>query len=254
MICPTLDKVCGGGVPHESIIYIYGGPGLGKTTIALNMVRAMGSGVWVDASGSLHHPYAIREGVEDMTIIDRIPDLDRLLPFIGVTPILVIDDLTAVSDNLARPLQAFIKDAKKLLLGSGTTLVITNQVRECSDGLLPPGGLSYIKHSDLVLRLGPKHSRAGDMLSVETHIIKSVVGPHQGMRVLMFRSGLCRVWDILRHAISLGIVKEVRKALPHTYDYHGVEVKICGKYGDDIIPPIYSDTFQQLYAEVMVRV
>lgn len=243
--CPTLDKLCGGGVPHESIIYIYGGPGLGKTTIALNMVKAMGAGVWVDASHSLVHSYAGFEGSEDMTIIHPTEehDLKAYLPLIGATPIIVIDDLTALSDNLAKPLQTFIRKAKELLPGSGTTLLLTNQVRQCRNGQLPPGGLSYTKYSDLVLELGPRHKRVGDVLTVDISIVRSTVGPCQGVRTLPFRHGLYKVQDIITTAIRLGVIKQAGS----WYEYKGSRV-----HGIERLElSLEQATINDIYEEVM---
>lgn len=208
--CPTLDKLCGGGVPHEALIYLYGGPGLGKTTIALNMMRAMGSGVWVDTSHTLVHSYAEVEGGGGITVVQPPPDADigTLLPLIGTTPIIVVDDLTTISGNLARPLQVFMAQAKRLLPGSNTTILLTNQVRQCKNGYLPPGGLSYTKYSDLVLEVGPHHKRLGDCLNVDISIVKSVVGPCQGVRTIPFRCGLDRVQDTITSAVKVGVIKQ----------------------------------------------
>ncbi len=243
--CPTLDKLCGGGVPHESIIYIYGGPGLGKTTLALNMVKAMGTGVWVDASHSLSDSYAQVEGVPDIAIIQptNACDLKAYLPLIGATPIIVIDDLTTLSEDLAKPLQVFIRKTKELLPGSGTTLLLTNQVRECRNGQLPPGGLSYTKYSDLVLELGPRHKRVGDVLTVEVSIVRSTVGPCQGVRTLPFRHGLYKVQDIITTAIRLGVIKQAGS----WYEYKGSRV-----HGMDRLElSLEQDTINEIYEEVM---
>lgn len=256
--CPTLDRLCGGGVPHESIIYIYGGPGLGKTTIALNMVKAMGTGVWVDASHTLAHAYAEVEGVNDMTVIQPSENLDpsTFLSLVGLTPIIVIDDLTALSANLAKPLQAFIKKAKQLLPGSGTTLLFTNQVRQCLNvpkissmrssmqsinGYLPPGGLSYTKYSDLVLELGPRHKRVGDTLNVDISIVRSTVGPCQGVRTIPFQSGLARVQDTISNAVKLGIIKQAGS----WYSYK--ESKVQGLNSLELS----ENTINEIYMEVM---
>jgi RecA/RadA recombinase len=218
--CPTLDALCGGGVPHESLIYIYGGAGLGKTTLALNMARAMGGSVWVDAGGNLCHKYALQEGSEDMVVINpQLLDAEAdtvnvllqqtLIPLIGTTPIIVVDDLTCLSGALARPLQSTMKKVVSMLSGSGTTLLITNQVRQTKHGsLLPPGGLSYVKYADLVLELGPASKRLGTTLNVDVSIVKSKVGPCQGIRTLPFCDGLDCTQDVLLMAVKKGVIEQ----------------------------------------------
>jgi len=243
--CPTLDALCGGGVPHESLIYIYGGAGLGKTTLALNMARAMGGGVWIDAGSSLCHKYALQEGSEDMVVINphllggdaditlgsavwlrpflsEVVDTPNvgadsvnvllqqtLIPFIGTTPIIVVDDLTCLSGTLARSLQSTMKKVVSMLSGSGTTLLITNQVRQSKHGtLLPPGGLSYVKYADLVLELGPASKRLGTTLNVDVNIIKSKVGPCQGVRTVPFCDGLDCTQDVLLMAVKKGVIEQ----------------------------------------------
>ena len=254
MNCPSLDTLCGGGVPHESLVYIYGGAGLGKTTIALNMLRAMGSGVWVDCGYSLVESYARVEGQYEVGSEDNItvvfptatPNIDNLLPLIGVTPLLVIDDITALSDKLAAPLEAFIKEAKALLPGSGTTLLITNQVRHCRNGYLPPGGLSYTKYADLVLELGPYHRRVGDRLRVKARIVRSTVGPCQGSRLIPFRYGLDREYDILTTAVGVGVIQQAGS----WYTYR--DIKVQGL--EQLEYSLTGDTIYKIYEEVMHEV
>lgn len=246
--CPSLDTLCGGGVPHESIVYIYGGPGLGKTTTALNMLRAIGSGVWVDCAHTLVHSYAEIEGCHDITVIHPTEDMDidTLLPLIGTAPIIVIDDITALSDKLAAPLEAFIKEAKVLLPDSGTTLLITNQVRQCRNGYLPPGGLSYTKYADLVLELGPQSYREKDCLNVSMKIVRSTVGPCQGSRVIPFRYGLDRVQDIMTTAVGLGVIAKAGS----WYTYKNMRLQGL----DNLRSALHTDTINQIYKEVMDEV
>lgn len=249
MRCPSLDTLCGGGVPHESLVYIYGGPSLGKTTIALGMLRAMREGVWVDCAHTLVHTYAEKEvGASKVTVIYPSEDTDiaTLLPLIGTTPILVVDDITVLSDKLAAPLEAFIKEAKLLLPGSGTTIVITNQVRHCRNGYLPPGGLSYTKYAELVLELGPHSHRVGDLLTVNMRIVRSTVGPCQGSRSIPFRYGLDRRQDIVSTAVGVGVIAKNGS----WYTYH--DVKRQGL--DNLMWSLTADTINHIYEEVMHEV
>lgn len=224
---------------------MYGGPGLGKTTTALNMMRAMGSGVWVDAGHALVHSYAEKEGGNDITVVQPPPDadIDMYLPLIGTTPMVVVDDLTAISGNLARSLQVFMAQAKGLLPGSGTTIVLTNQVRQCKNGYLPPGGLSYTKYSDLVLELGPHHKRVGDCLNVDVSIVRSTVGPCQGVRTIPFRLGLDRVQDTITTAVKAGVIKQAGSWYSYRdYRAQGVEnLKLL----------LDQATINEIYQEVM---
>lgn len=246
MRCPSLDTLCGGGVPHESLVYAYGGPGLGKTTIALSMLGAMREGVWVDCAYTLAHAYGEREvDGSKVSVIYPHKDMDihTLLPLIGVTPIIVVDDITALSDKLAAPLEAFIKEAKALLPGSGTTLLITNQVRQTKNGYLPPGGLSYTKYADLVLELGPHHRRVGYRLRVEARIVRSIVGPCQGSRLIPFRYGLDRKYDILTTAVGLGVIQQAGS----WYTYR--DIKVQGL--EQLEYSLTGNTFYDIYEEVM---
>lgn len=219
--CPTLDILCGGGVPHESLIYLYGGPGLGKTTIALAMAKAMGYTVWVDAGHNFDYPYATSQGCDDITIITGVEDISTIIPpLISLIPLIVIDDLTCISNNLARPLEILMKEVVRLLPGSSTTILLTNHVRQCRNGYLPPGGLSPIKYSHLVLELGPHSSRVGSLLEVDIKIVKNTKGPCQGSGTLSLRDGLAREVDIVNTAIRLGIIQQTGS----WYRYRDVKV------------------------------
>jgi hypothetical protein len=188
------------------------------------------------------------EGGSNFTIIypNENTNISTLLPLIGTTPILVIDDITALSDKLAAPLEAFIKEVNTLLPGSGTTLLITNQVRQTKNGYLPPGGLSYMKYADLVLELGPHHRRAGDRLRVETKIVKSTVGPCQGSRLIPFRYGLDKKYDILTTAVGVGVIQQVGS----WYTYRDIKVQGI----EQLEYSLTGDAINQIYEEVMDEV
>ncbi len=244
--CPTLDLLCGGGVPHESLIYLYGGPGLGKTTIALAMLAAVGSGVWVDAGHSLVHSYAGMQGCTDMTVVYPTDTIDigaTIIPLIGLTPLIVVDDLTSLSVGLARPLEALIKKVVRLLPDSGTTILMTNHVRYCRNGYRPPGGLSPIKYGHLVLELGPHSSRIGDLVKVDVKIIKSVVGPYQGTGTIPFRYGLDRIHDTITTAIKVGVVVQVGSW------YYYKDIKIQGL--ENLCFALSNSDIGAMYLEVM---
>jgi hypothetical protein len=213
------------------------------------MLKAMREGVWVDCSHSLCYSYAEKEVVASkVTIVypNENTDITTLLPLIGTTPILVIDDITALSDKLAAPLEAFIKEAKALLPGSGTTILITNQVRQTKNGYLPPGGLSYTKYADLVLELGPYHRRVGDRLRVEARIVRSTVGPCQGSRLIPFRYGLDREYDILSTAVGVGVIQQAGS----WYTYR--DIKVQGL--EQLEYSLTGHTINQIYEEVMHEV
>jgi KaiC len=210
--CPPLDDVCGGGIPTNSLIYLYGGPGLGKTTLALNTVKVMGApSIWIDCMHTLSYPYASFEGVSPDVIIiyPTTPHLDVFLPLIGVSKVVVIDDLTANPYMPPKGVEVFLKDIKELLPGSGTSVLITNQVRVSGKGTtLPPGSRAYTKYADLVLSLGPQSQRDGARLTVPINIIKSTVGPYYGQRYITFMRGLDKRRDVLLASIKAGIVKQ----------------------------------------------
>jgi recombination protein RecA len=103
---PGLDAAIG-GLPRGRIVEIFGAPGTGKTTLALQIVahvqRAGGNAAWVDAERAFDPAYAARLGValERMPVVqpesaEEALEIVRRLALSGAVDVLAIDSAAAL--------------------------------------------------------------------------------------------------------------------------------------------------------------
>lgn len=150
---PRLDAVTG-GFPRGSIVELFGAPGCGKTTLALQVVahaqQTGGSAVWIDAEHCFDAAYAARLGVA----IDRLPvaqpnsaeealEVVRRLAASAAVELLVIDSAAALVPQIeletgigktgagvhSRVLASGLRRLNAAIRRTGSVVLFLNQAR-----------------------------------------------------------------------------------------------------------------------------
>jgi recombination protein RecA len=200
----TIDEMLGGGLPRGRIVEIFGPPGIGKTSLALQLVAAAqadgGTAAFFDADHGVSAEHfassavdpkrlvvgrlatgeqtlrAVHEVVStavDLVVVDSVASLVPEAELQDATSN-VVDEKTAMIANShhAKMMSRALRRLTLSTASSGTTVVFTNQTRHSLVGsamaLVTTGGAALPFHAALRLRLAPA-VRDG----VEVHIEKA---------------------------------------------------------------------------------
>lgn len=198
----ALDALLDGGLPRGRLVELYGGPGCGKTTLALRLAaaaQAHGAVAWLDVDGALEPARAAAAGVELGRLVVARPatgeqalQIAEALVRSRSCALVVVDSVAALlpKAELAAPLGEAAPglQARMLSLGlrrlvhaslhSGATGLFVNQTRLALDGDVPElvtaGGSALRFYA--ALRLELTRSPAGCAL----RIVKNRHGPEGG--------------------------------------------------------------------------
>lgn len=185
----SLDAALGGGLPRGAITEIFGGPGSGKTTFALQMaahVQENGlAAAWIDVERVFDAAYAAAFGID----LERLPvaqadtaeellEIGRRLAGSGAIDLLIVDSLAAMTPavELQIGIGAAGPSLQARVLGSGlrplaftaakteTTVLVLNQIRSgkgADAAETSAGGPSIKLYAGLRIALEPVNKGRG---------------------------------------------------------------------------------------------
>ncbi len=186
--CVELDGALDGGLPRGRLVELYGGPGSGKTTLALRLAaaaQAHGAVAWLDADGALEPARAAAVGVDLARLVVARPSTGEQALQIAEAlarsrgcALVVVDSVAALMPKaeLAAPLGEAAPglQARMLSLGlrrlvhaalaSGATGLFVNQTRLALDHDVPElvtaGGSALRFYAALRLELARRQTGA----------------------------------------------------------------------------------------------
>ncbi len=160
----SLDEAMG-GLPRGRVVELFGPPGSGKTTIALQTVAAVqrggGAAAWIDADAAFDPAYAARLGVD----LERMPvaqpgsaeqafEIARRLALSHAIDLLVVDSAAALAPEVelqvgigagspgaqGRALASGLRKLSGALRSGGTAALFLNQTRASEQSETSAGG------------------------------------------------------------------------------------------------------------------
>lgn len=243
-----LDRVIGGGVPFKKITEIHGYASLGKTTLALSIVKeAQKVGkecIWSDIEWSWDNEYAKSLGVDTDKlglIQERYAEsaLDQILEYCekGTDTLIVIDSIGALHTkeeaekfsgertvgSQASLVARFLRKVVPLLALNNNCLVVLNHefTPIMSTGGRPTvktsGGEKLVFHKSIAIRLknAGEYLKQGDSKVgkvVIAEVKKNKCAPTEGQSCeleLLYGKGFSASTDLLKEALESGkIVKK----------------------------------------------
>ncbi|MFA5238342.1 MAG: recombinase RecA [Phycisphaerae bacterium] len=241
----ALDEALGvGGIPKGSIVEIYGSPGVGKTTLALEiLIEAQKTGEWigiVDMENSLYLDYADRLGLNREKIMfaqpgsaeEALDDVDVMIKTEKVKMIM-IDSVAAlvplaelegkVEDQhigrQARLMSQFLRRISPIVNKTGCTVIFINQTRQkigmYGGGTTTPGGNALKFHSQIRIEISPieqiKDTQGVQIGTlIKARIVKNKFAPPYRVAQfeLIFGEGIDQTREVLELAILDGCINK----------------------------------------------
>ncbi len=212
----ALDRALAGGLPRGRITELFGGPSVGKTTVALAILAHAQidglSAAWIDVEHAFDPAYAVRQGV----VLERLPvarpdtaeqslEIARQLTASGVIDLLTLDSAAALTPALELEI-GFTDGSAGLqsrILASGfrrlafaaarteTAVLVLNQLRSragASEEETTAGGPGLKLHAAVRISLEP----AGDNAGARFRVLKGKMAAAFGEGELRFDRGVER--------------------------------------------------------------
>jgi len=237
-----VDMALGGGMPRGRINEVYGGEGVGKTTLILSIIRETqklgGKVAYIDAEHALDYDYAQSIGVnlQDMLISqpksgEEALQIAKVLIESGEVDLVIIDSVSALvpqaeldgtmSDQQMGAQARLMGKALRKLAGivqeTNTCLVFINQLRMkigvmFGSPITTSGGRALRFYSSIRLDLKRAATlKQGDKVigtRVKAYVAKNKVAPpfRTGYFEIYSAEGLSTTADVLNLAITHGII------------------------------------------------
>lgn len=182
----SIDKLTGGGLPRGRYTEIFGGEGVGKSTLALNFIAQAqqqdGIAVYIDAEHSFDRAWATTNGVDVSELIVVTPTtIEEALDIIidlcmeRVADVIVLDSVVALATVaekgkaltaesialLARKLSQWFRKSVSEVSRSETAIILVNQMRmkigdTYGNPEIAPGGMAmrHYKSLSILMRKG----------------------------------------------------------------------------------------------------
>lgn len=263
----TLDNILGGGWAKGKIIELWGTPGAGKTTIALQSITTLqkkgNNCAFIDVERAFNPEYALNLGVDIKRLVyikpeygEQALDIAYDLAESGEIALIVLDSVASLLPKdvtertmeqreqalLARMLSRNIPKLAPILDNSGCTFLFVNQIRKEVGKLFgnpdtTPGGevLKYNSFMRVELRhteyLSEKEHKVADLVRFSCKKTKSTIPFQETIMRLDFGKGFSQAYDLFQHKLSIGeIVKAGAWYLYNDKKYQGEDtiVEILG--------------------------
>jgi len=189
----SVDKLTGGGLPRGRYTEIFGGEGVGKSTLALNFIAQTqqqdGIAVYIDAEHTFDRAWATTNGVDVSELIVVTPTtaeeaLDIIIDLCmeRVADVIVLDSVVALATVaekgkaltaesialLARKLSQWFRKSVSEVSRSETAIILVNQMRmkigdTYGNPEIAPGGMAlrHYKSLSILMRKGSTGSDRG---------------------------------------------------------------------------------------------
>jgi recombination protein RecA len=243
----SLDLATGvGGLPRGRIVEIYGQPGSGKTTLALNVVReaqkAGGKAAYIDMENAVDVAFAKEKiGVDVEDLLFSQPNggeeaLQLLETYIlsGLVDVVVVDsvatllptaeaegDIGSTTIGLqARLMSSALRKIGPAVKKSNTLVIFINQTRQKIGGSpysnpnVTSGGVALQFYCGMRVEMARiAWVKDGDVVTgskIKAKITKSKVSPpfKQAEFILSFKKGLWKEYDLFNTAVKYGILEK----------------------------------------------